>query len=51
MSEDLDREMNEFIQKQQANLSLFENCNQPEILKYLEIFLIYLTFVEKSLFE
>jgi hypothetical protein len=43
--------MNEFIQKQQANLSLFENCNQPEIPKFLEIFLKELTFVEKSLFE
>jgi hypothetical protein len=43
--------MNEFIQKQQANLSLFENCNQPEILKFREMFLMEITVVEKSLFE
>jgi hypothetical protein len=43
--------MNEFIQIHQANLSLFENFNQPEIPKFREMFLMELTVVEKSLFE
>lgn len=49
--EDIDRQMNEFIQKQQANLSVIETCNQPDILKFLEMVLRELTIIEKSLFE
>jgi dynein heavy chain len=43
--------MNESIQKQQGNLSVIETCNQPDILKFLEMVIRELTVVEKSSFE
>jgi dynein heavy chain len=49
--EGLERQKNEFIQEQQANLSVVETWNQPDILRFLEMILRELTVVEKSLYE
>jgi len=47
----IDRQMNEFIAKQQSNKNVVATCNQPDIFKFLEMQLRELTIVEKSLFE
>jgi hypothetical protein len=44
--EDIDHQMNEFIQKQQVNLSVFETCSQPQFLKFLEMVLREITIGE-----
>jgi dynein heavy chain len=49
---DLDGQMKEFIDKQQANKNVIDTCNQkPSILKFLEMVLRELTLIEKSLNE
>jgi dynein heavy chain len=50
-SERLDKSMNEFIAKQQQNLSVIETCNQPDIHRFLELQLKELTVIEKSLHD
>jgi dynein heavy chain len=49
--ENIDKEMNEFIQKQQGNLNCVDTCTQPGLQKFLEAQLRELNVVEKSLFE
>jgi dynein heavy chain len=49
--ENIDKQMNEFIQKQQANLNCVDTCMQPGLQKFLEAQLRELSVVEKSLFE
>jgi dynein heavy chain len=49
--ENIDRQMNEFIQKQQGSLNCIETCTQPGLQKFLELQLRELSVVEKSLFE
>ncbi|KAH0788142.1 Dynein heavy chain family protein [Histomonas meleagridis] len=49
--ENIDKQMNEFIKKQEENKSVIETCNQPNIQKFLETQLRELNIVEKSLYE
>jgi dynein heavy chain len=49
--DNIEKEMNAFIQKQLANLNCVDMCTQPDIQKFLEAQLRELNVVEKSLFE
>ncbi|OHS95209.1 Dynein heavy chain family protein [Tritrichomonas foetus] len=49
--ERIDKEMNQFIKEQKANVNVIDTCNQPNIQKFLEAQLRELTVVEKSLNE
>lgn len=41
--------MIDFVNKQQADLNVVNTCNQPNIMKFMEMLLRELTIVEKSL--
>ena len=49
--ENIDKQMIDFINKQQANLNVVDTCNQPDILKFMEMLIRELTIIEKSLNE
>ncbi|KAK8861127.1 hypothetical protein M9Y10_012822 [Tritrichomonas musculus] len=49
--ENIDKQMNEFTEKQQENKNVIDTCNQPNVQKFLEMLLRELCVVEKSLYE
>jgi hypothetical protein len=49
--DNIEKDMNAFIQKQLANLNCVDMCAQPDIQKFLEAQLHELNIVERSLFE
>ena len=49
--DNIDKQMNEFIAKQQENKNVIDTCNQPNIYKFLELQSREISVVEKSLNE